>query len=435
MMVRSGDKGKTWSSPELVYDDPYMDDRNPAVSCMKDGTICLVWDKYLDNEHHWAWMIQSSDGGYAWSEPVKISDDKNVHTRGRPVDIGDGKWLIPFARTYCETRCTTYFSIYDREYETFQEIAVTPVGLYRVADEASVVKTDEGELIALIRSNVDPELWQISSVDGGYTWSKPEPSGIPSQFTPADLIKLKNGWLLCSFSFRERRNERLLISRDNGRTWDIENSLDVYTSSDDYKLADRSYPSSVQIDDRQIGTVLYETTNWQTGGYIWFVVSRIADFRTTTENVLYQSDIHADAAFAVFKENVNVDDFYFSYRFTGLFGPPPNAVGILMDFRDSENYTAFEFQMGAAPDKKSIPYNYIRFVECEEGEIKEIYGSRARGGWFDNGNIHSIKVTGRENRWVFTIDGIEQYQDSTSVGGPRGMIIRRAAVAIYDMDF
>src|SRR3954447_25896705 len=41
-LVRSSDRGKTWSAPWTAVDEQF-DDRNPAMGQMKDGTIVLAY--------------------------------------------------------------------------------------------------------------------------------------------------------------------------------------------------------------------------------------------------------------------------------------------------------------------------------------------------------------------------------------------------------
>jgi len=432
MLVRSTDKGRTWSKPELVYDDPTMDDRNAAIACMNDGTLCLIWDKYLRGQHHWAWMSVSTDEGRTWSKPIKVSKDENVHTRSRPLDLGNGRWLIPYSESTHGPTTATYFSIYDPKTGKFEEIAATPRGRRNIADEVAVTRAPNGDLVALIRSNTDPTLWQIVSKDDGRTWSPARPTNIPSQFTPADLITLTNGWLLCSFSFRERRNERLVVSRDNSETWDIENSVDVFAGAAAVG-GDRSYPASVQIDDETIGTVLYETRTPPTGGHIWFVTTNLSALDPPKESVLYQADAKAENAFALWPSELRGEAVEFVYRFTGLFGPAPNVVGLLLSFRDPQNYTAVEFQMGTAANRKAWPVNYVRLVRCEKGKRKTIHGRSAQGGWFDDGNIHRLGARRKGDQWVLMIDGIDQFAAPQSVGCPCGIVVRRAALAVYEV--
>ena len=432
MLVRSTDEGKTWTEPQLAYDDPNMDDRNASVECMSDGTLCLLWDKYLRGRHHFAWMGLSTDDGLTWSEPMKVSKDENVHTRSRALDLGNGKWLLPYSESTNSRTASSYFSLYDPKTKTFEEIAATPFGQRNIADETAVARAANGQLVALIRSNTDPALWQIVSKDHGRTWSKARLTQIPSQFTPADLITLHNGWLLCGFSFRERRNERLVVSRDNGETWDVENSVDVFDGTP-HVGGDRSYHAIVQIDEQTIGSVLYETQTPPTGGHIWFVTTRLRAFDAAKETALYQADTRTEAAFAVWPQELKAETIELAYRFTGLFGPAPNVVGLLLAFQDSKNYVSFEFQMGAATDRKTSPCNYVQLVQCADGERKSSHGRTAQGGWFDDGNIHRLGARRSEGQWALTIDGVDQFAVPESMGAPCGIITRRAAVAVYEM--
>ncbi len=431
MLVRSEDKGRTWSRPVVAYDDPAMDDRNAAIACMNDGTLCLIWDKYLRGRHHWAWLSVSRDEGRTWSKPVKASKDENVHTRSRALDLGDGRWLIPYSESTHGPTTATYFSIYDPKTGALEEITATPRGQRNIADEVAVTRAANGDLVALIRSNVDPTLWQIVSKDNGRTWSPARRTNIPSQYTPADLITLSNGWLLCSFSFRERHNERLVVSRDNGKTWDVENSVDVFAGTASVG-GDRSYPASVQIDDETIGTVLYETRTPPVGGRIWFVTTKLRALDPPKENALYQADPGAETAFALWPDEWRGETIEIAYRFTGLFGPAPNAVGLLMRFRGPKDYAAFEFQMGAAPSRRKWPINYVQLVECAGGKRTTRFGRHAQGGWFDDGNVHRLAARRDAGKWVFMIDGVDQFAAPASVGRPCGLFVRRAAVAVYE---
>lgn len=429
MLVRSGDSGKTWSEPSLITDDSTMDDRNAAVSCMDDGTICVIYDKYLSNKHHWAWMVASSDEGRTWSQPVKVSKTEDVHTRSRALDLGEGKWLIPYSESTESPTAASFFSIYDSKTGQFEEIAATPRGNRNLADETAVTATADGRLVALVRSNVDPQLFQITSSDGGRTWTAPVKSGIPSQFTPADLVTLDNGWLVAGFSFRDRRDERLAVSRDGGNTWDVENSLDVFDGTRAVG-SDRSYPASVQLDENTVGTVLYETQASPQGGKILFVTTKIDQFDASKQNTLYQSDADAEAAFAIWPKSDKNNPIGFEYRFTGKFGDPPNIVGLLLEFKDQNNYTSLEYQMGSPANRDQAVVNRVQLVSCVEGNCTSSNVQTAAGDWFQDGNFHRLTVETDGDRKVFKIDGYTQFVLPDAAGEPCGIITRRAAVSI-----
>ena len=438
MLVRSHDKGATWGKPELVADDPTMDDRNASIACMADGTLVVLFDKWLKapdgrRAHHWAWLTQSADDGRTWSPPVKVSKVENVHTRSRALDLGNGTWLLPYSESTGSPTAASYFAIFDPKTRQFDEIAATPLGQRNIADETAVTRAANGDLVALIRSSWDPHLWQITSKDNGRTWAKGGWCAIPSQFTPCDLITLRDGRLLCSFSFRERRNERLVLSRDHGKTWDVENSVDVF----DGTMAvggDRSYPASVQLDDETVGTVVYETQGPPRGGHIWFVTTPLAAFDAPKQNTLYQADPGAAAAFALWPDTVSGKTVDVAYRFTGRFGAAPNRVGILLAFKDERNYTALEYQMGVDRSLKS-PTNHVQLVRCVDGKATESEGRGARGDWFNDGRIHRLGARRADEAWVLTLDGIDQLSVPATLGQPCGLLVRRATVAITEVSW
>ncbi len=434
MLVRSHDLGKTWSKPELVYDDPTMDDRNAAVSCMNDGTICVIFDKYHNTKgrrsHHWAWLLTSKDEGRTWSEPVKVSKTENVHTRSRAIDLGNGKWLIPYSESTNTPTASCFFAIYDPTTGQFDEIAATPRGQRNLADETAVTMTADGRLLPLIRSNVDPQLFQITSSDGGRTWSNAVMCGIPSQYTPADLVTLDDGRLVASFSFRDRRDERLVVSRDGGKSWDVENSLDIFDGTPTIG-GDRSYPASVQLDKDTIATVLYETHPHPRGGKILFVTNKIAQFDAPKQNALYQGDVTAGkASFALWPTATKNSPNGFEYRFTGKFGNPPHVVGLLLNFKDTKNYTALEYQMGSSTSRNTSKVNHVQLVKCVDGKSSISNAKTASGDWFQDGNPHRLAVEPRGDQWLFKIDGHPQFSIPKTTGKPCGIITRQAAVAV-----
>ncbi len=432
MLVRSEDLGATWGEPTVACDDPAMDDRNAAIACMDDGTLVLIWDKYLHGKHHWAWLSRSNDEGRTWSEPVRMTRQENVHTRSRGLDLGNGKWLLPWADAAHDEQTATWFSLFDPATGEFEEVQATPTGRREMADEVAVTRAPNGDLVALIRSPSDPELYQVVSRDEGRTWSEPRLSGIPSQFTPCDLITLADGRLLCSFSFRERRDERLVVSRDNGATWDIEDGVDVFAGTANMG-GDRSYPATVQLDEQAIGTVLYETKEPPQGGHIYFVRTPLFALDPEKRPALYQGDATADPAILLWPEAPDTGSVRIPYRFTGHFGAPPNRVGLLMRYASPEDYTAFEFQMGAPPDRKTWPINHVRLVERRGAAETVLTEGSAQGGWYDDGNVHELGARREGDRWTLTLDGLEQLSADGAGWRPCGLVTTRATVAVYEV--
>ena len=61
---------------------------------------------------------------------------------------------------------------------------------------------------------------------------------------------------MASYSVRYKPNfgQRACISKDNGKTWDIDNEIIISSPSN----RDLGYPASVQLDDGSIYTVYYQ---------------------------------------------------------------------------------------------------------------------------------------------------------------------------------
>jgi len=486
-LIRSSDGGRTWSERVIIMDGDDYDDRNAAIACgfppcrqdagaptarpsFGDGAgrrtagfqpaavapvstppcrqdagaptaqLLVCWDKWKPRTHRGAFAMLSDDDGHTWSDPIRLQPIEDVHTRSPALMLKDGNWLIPLAEGEGGGQAA-YGVILDPRTGESEMVPITPPGDEELADEVCVTRTltprpplpgGEGEngaaggaLVALGRHWRERYLWQTRSTDEGRTWETPWLSSIPSQYTPADLITLHNGWLLCSFSFRERRNERLVLSKDHGATWEVENSIDVF----DGTMAvggDRSYPASVQIDEDTIGTVLYETQAHPAGGAIYFVTSQLSEFDRPPVTALYAScqaagPLEGPLEGPRFSRPLShgVHELRLRYRFTGLFGDAPNRLEVALDD------LTFAYQMGATEDRQGA----INYVEAN-GE-----GHEAVGDWFDDGNEHELTLRRAGVEWTLSLDGHEQI---TAAGAEAPMAVTiaavRAGVAVYELE-
>jgi hypothetical protein len=95
----------------------------------------------------------------------------------------------------------------------------------------------------------------LHSRDRGQTWSEPQQVTRDGEH-PADLTPLQSGKLLLSFGRRIRpMGCGALLSDDGGHTWDRDH--EVLLAGDGVENRDLGYPSSVQMDDGTIVTLLY----------------------------------------------------------------------------------------------------------------------------------------------------------------------------------
>ena len=92
-------------------------------------------------------------------------------------------------------------------------------------------------------------LYQTESSDGGRTWS--EPVRLELWGHPPYLLRLASGNILLVYGYRRAPWEiRVILSRDEGRTWDMSTLRTVHTfNPGNY---DMGYPVATQLEDGSI---------------------------------------------------------------------------------------------------------------------------------------------------------------------------------------
>lgn len=210
-ILRSPDMGKTWSSRQrlMVPGLPRLAARTPALE-LPDHTLLLAvygnpspgqdYRNASPEQPYHSWVIRSNDMGRTWGSPSVLAADPEKKT--------------PFA-------------------------------------EPCLLRTRRGELIAMMRT--EGYLYQSNSSDDGRTWSQPIKTVMWG--FPAHLLELRDGRILCTYGYRRKPyGVRGCISRDGGKSWDIQNEIILRADGGTHDLG---YPSSVQFPD---GRVL--TTYW-----------------------------------------------------------------------------------------------------------------------------------------------------------------------------
>lgn len=125
--------------------------------------------------------------------------------------------------------------------------------------EPHAIAMPDGRIICLIRVQGGPPerktftVYQSESTDGGFTWSTPVQLLDREGGSPPHLLRLSNGITLSTYA--RRRDDfgiRVMLSRDDCRTWETEHIL--YRND---VTADLGYPATVELRDGSLLTVFY----------------------------------------------------------------------------------------------------------------------------------------------------------------------------------
>jgi sialidase-1 len=283
-LIRSSDHGRTWSWPEVILDTP-IDDRDAGVCATPSGALLvttftsLAYQTVLDHASDWppdrlarwqavnrrttpqqrhevlgTWMLRSTDGGLTWSAPYRVP----LNSPHGPVALSDGRLLYPGKQLWSVgTKVGVCHSRDDgKTWDWLADIPARPGDSVEEYHELHAVEAADGTLIVHIRNhNVanKGETLQCESRDGGTRWSVPHSIGVWG--LPSHLLRFHDGRLLMSYGYRRAPfGNQARLSSDNGRTW----SEPLLLSSDGAS-GDLGYPSTVELADRTLLTVWYES--------------------------------------------------------------------------------------------------------------------------------------------------------------------------------
>lgn len=203
------------------------------------------------------YLMRSKDKGKTWTKPERseaihsfYADRGAVSPYGKIIQLADGTVIM-----------AVYFEFYDRGNESYifrsKDGGKTwgdPSLLGKHYNETAVVDLGGGRLLAAMRSEKSGHIAVTRSADGGYKWSESVQVTQDGEH-PADLVRLENGWVLLTYGERNPpRGARAVVSRDAGQTWDMAGKIVI---ADDAPNGDCGYPSSVEVAKGKIVSLYY----------------------------------------------------------------------------------------------------------------------------------------------------------------------------------
>lgn len=188
------------------------------------------------------YVRHSSDEGQSWGEPILATPESGyfVVNNDRLLQTRQGRLLVPAARAIDEHyHCVSTCFCSDDEGRTWQRRAAYldlpggPVGL----QEPGIVECADGSLWMYMRTDRGC-IYASRSVDGGESWSAPQPAGQPTPLaapvSPASARRLPGSDDILIFyndrqgvpyspdrrsAFHWRTPLTAAVSSDGGRTW------------------------------------------------------------------------------------------------------------------------------------------------------------------------------------------------------------------------
>lgn len=267
-------QGMKWNMSQIVVDSPW-DDRNAAVGVLPTGKIITVFKKdyryAVDGKYDptirsaTCMVTSSTDRGETWATP-RLLNAPYMHQctpYGRIVSASGGILLLnlygPYIKEVIEKphvrQDYPHYSYIVRstdQGQTWGDPALIAPGY----NETTILHTTDNQLVAALRSSHVSRIDIAHSRDGGQTWSFPLRLTGPDQF-PADMLHLsRENWILLVYTDHsvEEKTIRGVISKNNGKTWDLIHSNLLFSRP---TRGEFGYPSVALLPSGRLGVAYY----------------------------------------------------------------------------------------------------------------------------------------------------------------------------------
>ncbi|MDY0165342.1 MAG: sialidase family protein [Thermoguttaceae bacterium] len=247
-MVRSSDEGRTWSEPQIVYDDD-IDNRDPHIAQMSDGTvICSFFSlKRVDRsvsprgfKSQGVQIVCSRDGGRTWDPTARTLVPSGWVCSAPVREMPDGTYLLGVYRGH---ECGGVIRSTDKGKTWSEPIPIGEGAGLPLDAETDVILLNDGTLYAALRSS-QINMHYATSPDLGLTWSPVKDIGFKGH--APHLYRLSTGEIVLTHRVPATS---MHVSRDEAKTWLGPYQIDTVGGA---------YPATVELKDGTLLVVYYE---------------------------------------------------------------------------------------------------------------------------------------------------------------------------------
>lgn len=226
---------------------------NPVLYQVPNGSLQLYYKVGPSPRDWWGMLIESSDGGDAWGDPIKLPEGILGPIKNKPVLLSNGTLISPTSTEHDGWR--VHFEYSDDFGKTWTKSEAINDGKKYNAIQPSVLIYPENKLQIMARSKENTVLSAWSS-DFGKTWTELEPSGLPNPNSGTDAVTLEDGRQLLVYNHVGKKPNKwggkrsplnVAVSKD-GKVWKA--ALVLEDQPGEY-----SYPSVVQAKDGKVHIV------------------------------------------------------------------------------------------------------------------------------------------------------------------------------------
>lgn len=202
-LVRSTDRGKTWSAPQTIIDGA-CDDRDVTMTIINGEIVLNYFETCWNTSQSCVYFSKSTDNGLTWSDRIAISKPQgigNLYTSGEILVADNGNWLLP---VYGRPGASGGFSVYTAySTDTGTTWNFAPINANgQNLTEMTLHKTTGGIITGIIRNNSN-RVYKTTSSDDGLTWTDAVNTNITDYRGTRPTV------------FQYPDGKFLLISRDN----------------------------------------------------------------------------------------------------------------------------------------------------------------------------------------------------------------------------